>query len=787
MNVKNDILLIISSVFILFSCNGIQTDIFVSPKGDNENIGTKENPFRTIDKALEKAKALRTKTKKNITILLLEGDFHLSSPLSITPAHNDISIVGVDSRQVSIKGSTVLSASWKKFNSNIWVTDVKDEIDFDQLFINGEKQILARYPNYDENGGYWQGHAPDVISKERVSNWRNPAGGFVHAMHSGRWGGFHFQITGVNEEGEVTLKGGHQNNRPSPMHPELRMVENVFEELDREREWYFDKKEAKLYIWPSENTDLNKAIVEVSTLKHLIEIIGSEAKPVKGVTIHGIQFEHTKRTIMDEYHQLLRSDWTIYRGGAVLLEGTESCTINNCEFSNLGGNVIFVNGYNRMVEIIENHIHDCGATAISFVGDTSAVRSPSYQYSEFVPIERMDTTPGPANNRFPSECKVVNNLIYRIGRIEKQVAGVQISMAMNIHLKHNSIYEVPRAGINISEGTWGGHLIEYNDVFNTVLESGDHGAFNSWGRDRFWHPHWNRMDSLVKANPKIPYWDAIHTTIIRNNRFRCDHGWDIDLDDGSSNYHIYDNLCLNGGIKLREGYYRVVENNIMVNNGFHPHVWFDNSEDIFRKNIMMTKHFPIRLRGWGKEVDFNLFPDSMALRFAHENQTDRHSLYGNPNFVNPEKGNFSIAENSPAFEIGFKNFSMDSFGVQKKDLKSMAKQPDFPELNIASFQNQKKSTKKWLGGTLKNIETLAEQSASGLHHLDGILVLNVKENSKLAISGITNGDVIVGIEGQKVKNISDLLSKYQENLWHGKIRLNIIRHQEERDVLVVLQ
>ena len=79
----------------------------------------------------------------------------------------------------------------------------------------------------------------------------------------------------------------------------------------------------------------------------------------------------------------------------------------------------------------------------------------------------------------------------------------------------------------------------------------------------------------------------MHTTIIRNNRFRCDHGWDIDLDDGSSNYKIYNNLCLNRGIKLRKGYYRTVRNNIMVNNTFHPHVWFTNSSDVFTNNIVM--------------------------------------------------------------------------------------------------------------------------------------------------------------------------------------------------------
>ena len=40
-------------------------------------------------------------------------------------------------------------------------------------------------------------------------------------------------------------------------------------------------------------------------------------------------------------------------------------------------------------------------------------------------------------------------------------------------------------------------------------------------------------------------------TIMRYNRWRCDHGWDVDLDGGSTNYHIYGNLCLNGGQKLR--------------------------------------------------------------------------------------------------------------------------------------------------------------------------------------------------------------------------------------------
>ena len=65
--------------------------------------------------------------------------------------------------------------------------------------------------------------------------------------------------------------------------------------------------------------------------------------------------------------------------------------------------------------------------------------------------------------------------------------------------------------------------------------------------------------------------------------------------------------------------------------------------------------------------------------------------------------------------------------------------------------------------------------------MDGVIVLKVNENSILATSGLKGGDVIVGVEGKQVYHISDLLSKYQENLWHGSVRLTIVRHQKEME------
>ncbi|MEN7550442.1 PDZ domain-containing protein [Rapidithrix thailandica] len=734
--------------------------------------------FHQLEKALQAARELRREAPaQEIEIQIAAGEYYLGQTLEIGPELSGIRLTTKDKGQVVVKGAKRLEARWEPFEGGLWKAKVNTSQGFDQLVINGEVQVLARYPNIDAQQNHWNGSAADAIAPERIKHWKQPQGGILHVLHGAEWGGFHYQITGLDEKGAPVLAGGHQNNRPWNLHKNYRMVENIREELDSPGEWYFDQEEKTVYFWPPEGLDLTSAKTEVSHLKQLINIKGSRDNPVKGVSISGIVFEQSQRTLFEKYEPLLRSDWMVYRGGAITLSGAENCSIEQNTFRNLGGNVIFVDGYNRDIRIVGNHIYQCGATAIAFVGDPSAVRSPSFQYKEFVPWEEMDTLKGPKNTLYPENCLAENNLIHDIGTIEKQVAGVQISMAAKISVIHNSIYDIPRAGINISEGTWGGHDIAYNDVFNTVLETGDHGAFNSWGRDRFWHPNRKVMDSLVARHPGMPAWDAIYTTTIRNNRFRCDHGWDIDLDDGSSNYHIYNNLCLSGGLKLREGFHRVVENNILVNNGFHPHVWFKQSNDIFRANIVMTSHQDIALQAWGKEVDYNFFTSENALKLSQKGTVGQHSQAGDPKFVAASQGDFRVGEQSSALEVGFQNFSMDSFGVQLPLLKKMAKSPAIPQL---FFELEEKTSvqAEWLGATLKNVETLAERSAAGLSGENGVLILAIEEGSLMATAGLQKGDVLLGLDGKEVNNMAELLNQFQGNKWKEHLQVKYYRNQQ---------
>jgi hypothetical protein len=486
---------------------------------------------------------------------------------------------------------------------------------------------------------------------------------------------------------------------------------------------------------------------------------------------------------MDNKEPLLRSDWTTYRGGAVLFNGAEDCAITNCEFDQVGGNSIFVNNYNRRILIKSCYIHHSGANGVAFVGDPLTVRSPLFRYGD-QDFAAIDRTPGPKGDNYPSDCRVEDCLITMTGRDEKQTAPVQVSISHKITISHCSIYDVPRAGINISEGTFGGHIIEYCDVFNTVLETGDHGSFNSWGRDRFWTPEIRETDVEVQKHQRLPFLDMLEANIIRHSRWRCDHGWDIDLDDGSSWYQIYNNVLLSGGLKMREGYKRTATNNVIINNSLHPHVWYPNSGDIFKHNIVFGSYKPaVMARAiapdgkWGTQLDSNLFATSKEdLERYAKNGCDANSMVGDPLFLDAENGDFRVKDGSPVLQIGFENFSMNEFGVTSEKLKKISKMPEIPVLlNIGNDDYGK--IWKWFNATVKNMETLGEQSAAGLSSISGVVVLEVPSNSLAAKSGLKVGDVILQCQEVKIENHSQLVQAIKDLHYLPVLILTVHRNQ----------
>ena len=103
---------------------------------------------------------------------------------------------------------------------------------------------------------------------------------------------------GCQWRGRPTKAAGRTTAR-SGMHKEFRMVENIFEELDAPGEWFHNAKTGTLYYMPEAGVDLDKAMVEVVRLRHLIEFQGSIEAPVRFITLQGFVVRHAARTFME--------------------------------------------------------------------------------------------------------------------------------------------------------------------------------------------------------------------------------------------------------------------------------------------------------------------------------------------------------------------------------------------------------------------------------------------------------------------------------------------------------
>jgi parallel beta helix pectate lyase-like protein len=818
--------------------------LYISTIGKTNANGTINSPFNSLERALDHIKNHSQFQDEEIIIMIQPGIYRFYKTLSIESKdfkypYKSIKIEASKKNSVVFDGSLELSLKWSKYKNNIFqaelprekikyllpIDSISDEFYIDQLFINGKLQQMARSPNFPGNYEIkGKGASNACLNRKLIKKWNNPKNGIINAIAHHKWGSVHYKILKKNLFSKLKLSGGKQINRSARLHSKLRYVENIFEELDYPGEWYYNTEKEILYYYPPDDVDLTSAKVEIVFNRELIRLVGTEKNPLIAISFIGITFSKTRRVILDNFEPLLRGDWCIVRKAAIFLTGTEKCSITQCNFENCGGNAVFLNDYNRDTVISQNEFKNIGESAIVIVGNIDAVRSPSIEYHNSLSLEQIDRVPGPKSNNFPKNCIISNNLIYQTGIWGKQTAGVLISMAEDINVEQNTIFALPRAGICINDGTWGGHIIKNNWVFDTVRETGDHGPFNSWGRDRHWQ---TKHAGFVKGDQsralKDSRLDTHHPVIIDHNRFEhyISHSWGIDMDDGTSNYIVKNNLCLGCSIKLREGFYRIVENNICI--GPQPlakHASYNDNHDIVRHNIYInTKNDSI----WegiqakfkeSEEIDNNLFFNHTAVdnelliklklaigesfsKNGNENPSsltqmqkfgiEHNSLWSDPLFEDTFTYNFQVKQNSPAHKIGFTNFSMNNFGTQIPEFKSYAEGRYSQYIGSLGTQGDDlilpDDNQEWNGAMIKNLNTPGEQSATGMPEIKGIYFNKVPENSLAFRQGFRPNDVLLHLDGAELKNVDEFLLKV-DKVKNQKVETGLFRIQKDQSIII---
>ena len=126
---------------------------YVSAQGDDNHPGTASLPFATLPRAQRAAREARN-TSEPAKVVILEGTYYLETALTFRPEDSGthgapVMYAAQTGHHVTISGGRKLGCNWKPYQNGIMMTDVPAGLTFTQLFVNGKRQIRARYPNYD--------------------------------------------------------------------------------------------------------------------------------------------------------------------------------------------------------------------------------------------------------------------------------------------------------------------------------------------------------------------------------------------------------------------------------------------------------------------------------------------------------------------------------------------------------------------------------------------------------------------------------------------------------------
>ena len=251
-------------------------------------------------------------------------------------------------------------------------------------------------------------------------------------------------------------------------------VENVFEELDRPGEWYYNASTRTLFLVPPPQLAAAgaaaAATVEVTAAVHsrVIQLRGaSPTSFAHDIALRGLTVGHSAPTYTADYEMPSGGDWSIHRGGALFLDGTEDVTIDGVTVAQAGGNGIFLSNHCARTALTDNTVAGCGDSAIVLLGSTDLMNG---------------TAP-----TFPTRTTVAGNLCHDVGLYGKQTAAFFKSISHATNLSRNVFFNSPRSLVNFNDAFRGGDAVDGNLLFGAVRETGDHASFNSWDRQSwFW-------------------------------------------------------------------------------------------------------------------------------------------------------------------------------------------------------------------------------------------------------------------------------------------------------------
>lgn len=672
-------------IFLMLLLNAAaypQTELFVSPDGNDSNSGTINRPFKTIQHALDAAIDSQVKI-----IFLKEGIYQLEEPLQLLPDHSSddsLIITSYPNHKVVFNGGKEIKG-WKKDNNGWWVTTIPEVKEgnwkFRQLYVNNDLRQRARKPNegflrvkgMPEGTPSTVGYHTDCQSFEfeegDISNkWKNMEDVEVIVYHF--WTDSHLPIHTVDEQSNIVKfkhKAGKVFTDDFSENGARYIVENVFEELDAPGEWYLDRSTGNLWYYPFPGEEIETSQVVAPVAEQLVYFAGDPMKqrPVKNIHFRNLEFCYTSWELPEGNSNDQQGSASV--PAAVSLNGAQNCSFVHCRFTNLGTWAVELN------EGCSDNIFYCNEIGHIAAG---GFRINGGRYNDH-PFLRTYSN------------QIAMNHIHHYGEVYPSAVGVLLQHTEGNRISNNLIHHGYYTGISIG-WEWGyqrstsrDNIIEFNHIHHIgqgLLS--DMGAIYTLG-----------------VSPG---------TVIRNNLIHdvdANHygGWGIYNDEGSTHILVENNVVYNTKFAAYNIHFAkevTVRNNIFALGRLqqinrtrsepHKSVFFEQNIIYWREGVLHdgkwdnephSFYFHPKNSSGIREVeatfdmDYNLYfnPEKQLSEIAfgrgksweewQEMGKDNHSVYADPMFHDAENFDFRLKNESPAIKLGFKPIDLAKTGL----------------------------------------------------------------------------------------------------------------------------
>jgi hypothetical protein len=511
--------------------------VFVSPAGNDANPGTLTMPVATLEHAAALARDqmafASSAAATDVRIVLEAGVYRLRQPLSLGPEHSGVNghnlIFAAATGARPVISGAVRVTGWRRVDAakNVWQAAVPAGVkDSRQMYVDGVRASRTRarlpveltmtaagYTATDSTMAKWR-NASDLEFVYTGGNpvWSEPSVGL------GSWTEPRCPVAKIegpaitmaepcwtNSTQRAMLPNGSRTANlvgPKSVGRQPTYVENAFELLGTQGQFYFDRPAGQIYYVPRRGEDLTRADVELPVLETLVELRGTAERPVHNIVFQGIQFSYATWLGPDgpdgfseiqAGYQVTGPDGAAKQALCMLVPG------GTCPYGAWTKEPANVRAsYAREVRFTHDaFVHlgaaglDLGAGAQRDVVEGSVFTDISGNGLELAGVD----APLASDAEFASDNRIENNLFRAVGAEYRGGIGIVIGYARRTHVAHNQLTQMPYAAISIGWGGWPdkiqmagqanrstANVIEKNLVHNLMLVLSDGGGIYTQGR-----------------------------------------------------------------------------------------------------------------------------------------------------------------------------------------------------------------------------------------------------------------------------------------------------------------